>query len=411
MTQTLARQPWMDAPGPRTVIAALEKAGGEGCARYVGGCVRDALIGRSVSDIDIATVLTPPQTTAALVAAGLKAVPTGIDHGTITAVAFGKPFEVTTLRRDVETDGRRAVVAFTEDWAEDAGRRDFRLNALYLDGHGRLYDPTGGGIDDAQAGRIIFVGDPETRIREDYLRVLRFYRFLAWFGRGAPDPAALAACARWKDGVAGLSGERVSKEILKLLAADDPAPSLRLMVEAGVLALLLPEARRLDRLDGLIAVERGLGETEPELRLAALFPDEPKAFAPSAARLRLSNAQAARIAAALGGSSEISAVMTPHGARAAIYRLGARTFRDRLKLAWAARPADDPAPWRALIQIAETWTPPTLPVNGVDAQAAGAAHGPAVGRALAAVENWWIEHDFAPDRAALLQRLGLEARN
>jgi poly(A) polymerase len=218
----------MTAPPTQAVIHALEAAGGPGCARFVGGCVRDALLKRPIGDIDIATTLRPDAVTAALTAAGLKAAPTGIEHGTVTAISSGKPFEITTLRRDVETDGRRAVVAFTEDWAEDAARRDFRLNALYLQPDGTLNDPTGGGIADAHAGRIVFVGDAETRIREDYLRILRFFRFLAWFGRGEPDAAGLAACAALKDGARGLSGERVSKELLKLLAAYDPRPAVAL---------------------------------------------------------------------------------------------------------------------------------------------------------------------------------------
>ena len=189
-------KPWMKAAETRAVMAALEVAGGADCARFVGGCVRNAVIGRPVADIDIATTLTPDRVTAALKAAGLKAVPTGVEFGTVTAVSGGKPFEITTLRRDVETDGRHAVVAYTDDWAQDAARRDFRLNALYADAEGRLFDPTGEGEADARAGRIVFVGDPETRIREDGLRILRFFRFLAWYGQGEPDADALAACER-----------------------------------------------------------------------------------------------------------------------------------------------------------------------------------------------------------------------
>ena len=199
MIESLGAQGWMTAPATKAVIAALEAAGGAGCARFVGGCVRNALIRRPIVDIDIATTLTPDAVTKALTDAGLKAVPTGIEHGTITAVASGKPFEVTTLRRDVETDGRRAVVAFTTDWAEDAQRRDFRLNALYVDPTGKLYDPTGGGLADARAGRIVFVGDAETRIREDALRILRFFRFQAWYGQrraGRRRPGGLRRPAR-----------------------------------------------------------------------------------------------------------------------------------------------------------------------------------------------------------------------
>jgi poly(A) polymerase len=203
MSETLAPQPWMLDPATTRVMEALERAGGEDCARFVGGCVRNAILGAPVRDIDIATTLTPPQVTAALEAASLKALPTGIDHGTITAVALGRPLEITTLRRDVATDGRRAVVAFTTDWSEDAARRDFRLNALYADAAGRLYDPTGAGLADARAGAIVFVGDPVQRIREDALRILRYFRFLAWYGRGEPDPAALAACRDEREQLTG----------------------------------------------------------------------------------------------------------------------------------------------------------------------------------------------------------------
>src|ERR1700761_5621664 len=252
MTETLPFQAWMTHPATAAVIAALEAAGGEGCARFVGGCVRNALLRQPVSDVDIATTLTPDVVTKALKDAGLKAVPTGVDHGTVTAVAQGKPFEITTLRGAVETDGRRAVVAFTKDWAEDAQRRDFRLNALYADPAGRLYDPTGGGLGDAHAGRIVFVGEAETRIREDALRILRYFRFLAWYGKGEPDGVALAACQALRDLTANLSAERVSKEFLKLLAAVDPREAVSLMARTGVLTVILPEAQGLARFERLV---------------------------------------------------------------------------------------------------------------------------------------------------------------
>ncbi len=400
MTAALPPQPWMQDPATKAVMTALANAGGS--PRFVGGCVRDTLVGRAVADIDIATPLTPPAVIAALEAADLRAVPTGIEHGTVTAISGRRPFEVTTLRRDVETDGRRAVVAFTTDWAEDAQRRDFRLNALYLDPEGRLYDPTGGGVADAHAGRIVFVGDAETRIREDYLRTLRFFRFLAWYGRGEPDAVALAACARLKDGLAGLSGERVSKEFLKLLAAKDPMPSLRLMQDSGILAVLLTGMDRLDRLESLI----GLGQADPELRLAALARN-PEAMAAAITRLRLSNAQAGRLEAAL--ADKAPGLESP-AVRAAIYRLGAQAVRDRIILAWAEHPKADARPRRAALDIAKSWSPPRLPVGGADAQALGIAPGPALGKALAAVEQWWIGEDFAPTREMLLERLATEAR-
>jgi poly(A) polymerase len=394
----------MSAPSTRAVIGALEARGGAGCARFVGGCVRNALIDRPIDDIDIATVLTPDEVMGALSAARVRYVPTGVEHGTVTAVADGRPYEVTTLRRDVETDGRRAVVAYTTDWAEDAERRDFRLNALYMDGEGLIHDPTGAGVDDALAGRIVFVGKAETRIREDYLRILRFFRFRAWFGRGPPDAAGLAACTALKDGLKRLSAERVSKELLKLLAAEDPRGAAGEMAKAGVLAEILPEARPLDRLDALVEIQRSLGEADAELRLAALLPDDPDAAVGAARRLRLSNAQRERLEAAVASDPAIGPAMTEAQARRRLYVMGASAFVDRLMLAWAER-GGDPAPWRALRRLAQDWVRPKFPLTGHDAAAAGLPPGPAVGEALRRAEAFWVEHDFQPSRTALLEQL------
>ncbi|QYF88250.1 CCA tRNA nucleotidyltransferase [Brevundimonas sp. PAMC22021] len=366
-------------------MSALEAAGGVGCARFVGGCVRNSLMGQDVDDIDIATRLQPKATMAALKARGLKAIPTGIEHGTVTAVANGRPFEITTLRRDVETDGRRAVVAFSEDWAEDAARRDFRLNALYADAVGRVFDPTGGGLSDAAAGRIVFVGEPEARIREDYLRILRFFRFFAWYGRGEPDADGLAACARLAEGVEWLSAERVSKELLKLLAAPDPRAAARAMARAGILARLTDSEADLDAFDALTRLT-----PDPLLRLSMLLSDAEAATA--AARLRLSNAQRDRLVAAADPSGEISSTMGNKAARAGVYRLGRQTFEDRL-LKSAARQGGDPAP---LLEATRAWTPPAMPVGGRDLAARGVAPGPATGRLLKAFEQGWITDDF-PD--------------
>ncbi len=397
--------PWMSAPSTRAVVGALEARGGAGCARFVGGCVRNALVDRPIDDIDIATVLTPDEVMAALTAAGMRYVPTGIEHGTITAIAGGRPYEVTTLRRDVETDGRRAVVAYTTDWGEDAGRRDFRLNALYMDGEGLIYDPTGAGVEDALAGRIVFVGSPEARIREDYLRILRFFRFRAWFGRGGPDAAGLAACAALKDGLRRLSAERVSKELLKLLAAEDPRQAAGEMVQAGALEVILPEARPLDRLNALVGIERAhLGRGDAELRLAAMLPDGKAGARAAAERLRLSNAQRHRLAEAVCGDHEIGREMTPGEARRRLYALGQQAFVDRLELSWA-EVGGDPEGWLALLQLAREWVRPKFPLSGHDAAAAGLEPGPQVGEALRRVEAFWVEHDFEPGREALLEQL------
>jgi poly(A) polymerase len=401
---TEARLPhpaWLEAPPTRAVIAALEAEGGAGCARFVGGCVRDAWLDRTRpdQDIDIATSLTPDRVTVAIERAGLRAVATGIAHGTVTAVAAHQPFEITTLRRDVETDGRRAVVAFTEDWAEDAARRDFRLNALYAEPDGRLHDPTGGGLADARAGRIVFVGDPETRIREDYLRILRFFRFYAGYGQGAPDGRGLAACAALRDGLEQLSGERVARELLKLLAALDPGPSVQAMAETGVLAVLLPGADAMGLL-ALLALEQAEGLTlDPELRLAALLPDDAKAVGATARRLRLSNALTRRLCDAASPWGEPP---TPSGARRAVHALGPQAAADRLRLAW--RRAPDPT-WRDAWGEVQDWRPPSFPVTGADIKALGVPEGPRVGRLRHALERWWIAAGFPPERERAMAEL------
>jgi len=399
-------QPWMGASATRAVMTALEAAGGSDCARFVGGCVRNALLGRPVDDIDIATTLTPDQVMQALTDAGVRWAPTGVEHGTVTAIAEGLPYEITTLRRDVSTDGRRAVVAFSQDWAEDARRRDFRLNALYMDGEGRVFDPLGHGVSDAKAGRIVFVGDPITRIREDYLRILRFFRFQAWYGRGEPDPAAVAACKALKGMLSGRSAERTSKELLKLLAAEDPRAAVALMRDTGVLAAILPEAAP-ERFNALVEIETGkLYENDPELRLAALLPQDAGEAIRVAERLRLSNAQRDRLAAALASEPRIVAWLSPRAVRRAVYRLGVRATHDRIKLAWAAAPqAKLAGQWRKLLALAESWSPPEFPLTGDDVIAAGLPKGPLVGRALKEVEDWWVDEDFPIDRTLALAQL------
>jgi poly(A) polymerase len=395
----------MSDPAAVAVIAALEAEGGAGCARFVGGCVRNALMKRPVDDVDIATTVTPDRTVETARRKGLKAVPTGIDHGTVTVVSEGRPFEVTTLRRDVETDGRRAVVAFTRDWSEDAQRRDFRMNAIYAAPDGELFDPTGDGVDDALRGRIVFVGDAETRVREDYLRILRFFRFYAWYGRGAPDPHGLETCARLKEGIDTLSAERVAKELLKLLAAHDPRPALRLMAGAGVLAKVLPWPGGSEVADRLIQSDLDEGAPpDPELRLAALLPRDPEVAAEAARRLRLSNAQRDRLVAAAGPAEDLEPGMTDGAARRALYRQGPQTIADRAKLA-AARADGDRAPWRPLLALADGSGRPALPLGGEDVAALGIPKGPKVGGLLRDLEAWWMDADFPSDRERALAEL------
>ena len=407
MTETLGQRPWMTTPATVGVLDALEAAGGSDCARFVGGCVRNALLGRPIDDIDIATTLTPDQVTRALGAAKLKAVPTGIEHGTVTAISGSRPYEITTLRRDVATDGRRAVVAFTDDWTLDAQRRDFTLNSLYARRDGSVLDPTGQGVADARAGRIVFVGEAGQRIGEDALRILRFFRFRAWYGAGPPDAAALAACSALKGDLTALSAERVSKELLKLFAAVDPREAVRLMAGCGVLGELLPPPLDLARFNGTVAIEEDqLFETDAVLRLAALLPDDQLGAAQLAERLRLSNAERDRIVAALAPTPVFKSWMSPREIRRHVYRLGAQAFRDRAKLAWARaeRTATTPQ-WRGMIALGEGWTPPAFPLNGRDVIGSGVPKGPMVGQVLAEVEAWWIDHDFLDDRLSTIEKL------
>jgi poly(A) polymerase len=407
MTDSIGLRPWMTAPATVRVLDALEAAGGPDCARFVGGCVRNTLVGRPVDDIDIATALTPDRVARALKAAKVRAIPTGIDHGTVTAVSDHAPYEITTLRRDVSTDGRRATVAFTEDWGEDAQRRDFTLNTLYACRDGTIFDPTGRGVADARAGRIVFVGDAEQRLREDHLRNLRFFRFHAWFGRGEADAAALAACARLKDGVESLAAERISKELLKLLAADDPRDAVRLMHEAGVLEVILKAPPNLSRFEGLVALEaEQLFECEPVLRLAALLPDDQVAAGRFAGRIRLSNGDRDRIVAALAAAPPLKSWMSPREIRREVYRVGRTVFRDRVKLAWAAESRTAATmQWRGLIALGDGWTPPAFPITGADVVNAGVPKGPMVGEVLKEVEAWWIDHDFLDDKFSAIEKL------
>jgi poly(A) polymerase len=397
MTGRLAPQPWMVSA--RRVVQALEAAR-PGSARFVGGCVRNALLGAPVGDIDIATQLTPDQVTTAMLAARIAVHPTGIEHGTVTVVADHQPFEVTTLRRDIETDGRRAVVAFTEDWAEDAQRRDFRMNALYAEPDGTLHDPTGGGLDDVAARRIMFVGDPETRIREDYLRILRFFRFNAWYGDGALDAAGLAACAKLKGGLAGISVERIWMETKKLLGAQDPLPALAAMQTSGVLADLLPESSGLALLSGLVALESASGTTIDAMRrFLSLFWKDEQALATVARRWKLSNDERDRLVYAARCDAPLADLARPADFRRILYRHGGDIIRDNLLLGWAGQGAS--ARPDMLAQI-DAYVRPVMPVSGDEVLAAGVAPGPAVGAAMRKLEAAWIESDFTADRNTLL---------
>jgi tRNA nucleotidyltransferase/poly(A) polymerase len=397
---------WSLLRAPETVAVLQALDGADGVTRVVGGAVRDALLERPVTDADLATVLAPDEVLARAERAGLKTAPTGLAHGTVTVIAGGKPFEVTTLRRDVETDGRHAVVRFTADWAEDAARRDFTMNALYCDMAGEIFDPLGG-IADLRAGRVRFIGDAEDRIREDYLRILRFFRFFAWYGSGRPDSEGLKACARLKAGIATLSAERVWAELKRLLSAPDPTRALLWMRTTEVLQKALPESWGIDAIHRLVAAERAEGwQPDPLLRLAAVIPPHLARIDALAARLKLSRAETARLLA-WADAPEL-APDTDHRALAvALYRAGAGGILDRLKHALAreidAGHMDSAAKLRALIRIAETWRKPVFPLSGRDLVSSGMEAGPDVGKRLKDLEERWIESGFTLGRTGLLE--------
>jgi poly(A) polymerase len=404
MTTSIAHATWYKAKETQALMQALEAARA-GSARFVGGCVRNTLMGREVDDIDVATQLTPDRVTEIATKAGFAAHPTGIEHGTVTVVVNHRPFEVTTLRRDVSTDGRRATVAFSESWEEDAQRRDFRLNALYADVSGAIHDPTGGGLDDARAGRVIFIGDAHQRLREDYLRILRFFRFNAWYANGPLDPAGLAACADEVKGLDSLSAERVWKEAKKLLGAHDPRAAWEAMEAIEVRPRALPEMSGGARLRALMSLEVDLMlPLDAMTRVAASLPDQETAKT-LARRLKLSNEERDRLVAALGNEVKITSYMSLREMRRAIYTIGNEAFRDRVMLEWAAAGGDKAQAWRALVAHAQMWTPPKLPLTGEEVMAAGVVAGPKVGEVLREVEAWWIDADFPDDKLSVIERL------
>lgn len=385
----------------RQVTAALAAQGAE--VRFVGGCVRDAILDRPIHDIDFATPTKPEEVIAALEAANIKCVLTGLDHGTVTAVLGPAHFEITTLRRDLETDGRHATVAFTDDWAADAARRDFTMNALTCDADGALFDPAGG-LADVKAGRVRFVGDAAKRIAEDHLRILRFFRFYAHYGRPPPDVEALKACRDAAEKIRTLSAERVRHEMLRTLAASDPLPALTIMDEAGVLRETLPAPAGLDVLPRLVALESEVGKADPLPRLAALLDEDGGDVATRVAgRLRLSNEQAKRLGAMLETTTGVGPNAPEPALKGALYRQGTESTCDALLLAWAR--ADDTTGWRAQYDMAATWMPPAFPLTGGDVLALGVEPGARVGALLAQVEDWWVVEDFAPDRDACREKL------
>jgi poly(A) polymerase len=398
MGAILLDRSWLDAPQTRILTEALGSQGIE--FRFVGGAVRDALLGRVATDVDIATTALPQAVAMALKAAGLRSIPTGIAHGTITALAGDRHFEITTLRRDVETDGRHAVVAFTDDWREDAARRDFTMNALYADAHGVVTDYFGG-IDDAKAGRIRFIGDPELRITEDALRLLRFFRFHAHYGQGALDPSGLAACAKMAGAIDRLSGQRVRDEIFKTLRAPDPCPVWQAMIDAGVMAHVIPSATHVETLARMVALETSLGlPADPLRRLSALIGTP----ANLKERLKLSNQDADRLSAFGAFGKRVDHVAQGAFGRA-LYGAPPTWVLDAAMLSNAATGIPDMAALESLIRFTAGWVEPRFPLSGNDLQATGMLPGPEMGRILAELEDWWIAAEFIPDHDACKRRL------
>ena len=403
---------WLREAPLRDVLAALDGDGEE--ARIVGGAVRNALLGEPHGDIDIATTAPPAEVIRRVEAAGFKAVPTGVEHGTVTVVAAGQPFEVTTLREDVETFGRHAKVVFGRDWKRDAERRDFTMNALSLSRDGTVHDYVGG-LADIEARRVRFIGDAARRITEDYLRILRFFRFHAAYGEGSPDAQGLAACIEGRAGLEQLSRERVRMEMVKLLVAKHAVPTLALMTETGLLEQVLGGVPLLASYANMVKLEAALAlAADPVRRLGALGISVVEDAERLRERLRLTNAEYERLASMADGWWQISTSGSEHEARVLLYRLGGAGFTDRVLLAWTRAPqgAAD-ATWHALATLPARWSAPAFPLKAADFMARGVPKGPRLGAALAAAEEAWIAARFpsdAPAVAAIADAAAAETR-
>ena len=403
----MAGAEWFRRRSVQALFAALNQGGHE--VRAVGGALRNTLLGLPVGDIDFAATALPADIVRFAEEAGLKSIPTGLGHGTITVVVEGERYEVTTLRRDVETHGRHATVAFTRDWAADAARRDFTINALYAAADGSVVDPLGG-LGDLRARRVRFINSAQERIREDYLRILRFFRFTAEYGDGPPDAEGLAACVTERAGLERLSPERIRAEMLRILVSRAPIAAIEPMAETGLLIALLGGVVYPRHLARMAAIEAGLGlPPVPIRRLAALAVRIEEDAARLAARLRLSNAEAARLDAMARLEPAMRRAMDGHGAKRALYRLGPERYRDRVLIAWAKSPdvETDPA-WREIDQLPGRWTAPGFILSGQDLMGRGLKPGPQIGAALRDLEAKWIASDFTLSRDALLAALDME---
>ncbi len=391
--------PWRESGATTRVLGLLNGEGEE--ARIIGGAVRNALLKVPIGDIDIATTAVPEEVIRRARAAAIKSVPTGIDHGTVTLVVDAQPFEVTTLREDTETFGRKAKVAFGRDWVGDAHRRDFTINALSVDAAGVVHDYVGG-LADIAARRVRFIGDPNMRIAEDYLRILRFFRIHAAFGAGEPDRAGYLACITARDGLAALSAERLRMEMLKLLVADGAVIAVAAMADGGLLLPILGGVAYTGPFAAMISAERLLGlQADAVRRLGALAVAVTEDAKRLGARLRLANAETKALDS-MGHRWWRLAGMDEAIARRRLYRLGEAGYRDRLLLAWARAGSDaDPAPWRALATLPQRWSAPKFPLRAADFIARGIAEGPTLGHVLALAEDAWLAADFPLDQTAL----------
>lgn len=391
---------WLTGGALAHILGILDRDGEE--ARVVGGAVRNALIGQPVHEVDIATTALPDEVMRRAQAAHLRVVPTGIAHGTVTLVSEGEAFEVTTLREDVETYGRKAKVAFGRDWQRDAERRDFTINALSVSRDGVVHDYVGG-LADLDARRVRFIGDAGARIAEDYLRILRFFRFHAAYGAGEPDPAALHACIAARDGLASLSRERVRMELLKLLVACRAGAAVGVMADAGLLVTILGGVPYLRPFEKMIAIEASAGEKPDAVRrlgALAVFIEEDavRLFE----RLRLSNAERDRLCSMAHGWWRFGAGLTPRAARALLYRVGPLGFADRALLAWSrSQDAADDSRWSELVALTGRWQPPLCPIGATEMISRGVPKGPALGAALREAEAAWIAADFPSDPKAI----------
>ena len=405
----IADASWLTTGPLGKLLAVLDRDGEE--ARVVGGAVRNVLIGQAVGEVDLATTALPPEVVRRVEAAGFKAVPTGIEHGTVTVVVDHRPFEVTTLREDVETFGRHAVVRFGRDWRADAARRDFTINALSLSRDGVVHDYVGG-LADIAVRRVRFIGEAAARIAEDYLRVLRFFRFHAAYGVGLPDPEGLRACIEARDNLDRLSRERVRMELMKLLVAVHTVPTLAVMAESGLLGPVLAGVPYLAAIGNMAKLEAALAlAADPVRRLGALAVMVAEDAERLWQRLRLTNAEHDRLASMADAWWRV-APGDEGGARALLYRLGPERFIDRVLLAWARSDAGAAAePWRAMASLPQRWTAPAFPIKARDLIARGVARGRGLGAALAQAERAWIARGFPADKGALAAIVEEAARN